>query len=164
MLSPEDAFQKRFSWFFYWIPEVQKRVNRVDLVKSFQMSIYYLLANIGFDTAENEPSKVSSFIPTQAIKFHLCIPLPTLAVEGGKLTNRYVENQGRKIMGKRVCHCRLRRRSRPSASLAGGRCPPRGRCARRSIFKAQSGGSLSCLRDASITADKKKNGVISFLF
>ena len=37
MLSgPEDACQKRFSWFFYWIPKVQKRVNLVDLVKSFQ--------------------------------------------------------------------------------------------------------------------------------
>ena len=28
---------------FYWIPKVQKRVNLVDLVKSFQTSIYYLL-------------------------------------------------------------------------------------------------------------------------
>ena len=30
----------------------------VDLGDSFQMSIYYLLANIGFDTAEGEKSKV----------------------------------------------------------------------------------------------------------
>ena len=57
-LRPEDACKKRFSWFFYWIPNVQKRVNLVDLVKSFQTSIYYLLAKFGFDTAENEPLKV----------------------------------------------------------------------------------------------------------
>ena len=35
-----------------------KRVNLVDLVKSFPSSIYYLLAKFGFDTAENEPLKV----------------------------------------------------------------------------------------------------------
>ena len=59
MLSgPEDACQKRFSWFFYWIPKVQKRVNLVDLVKSFQTSIWNLLAKFGVDTAENEPLKV----------------------------------------------------------------------------------------------------------
>ena len=45
---------KRFSWFFNWIPKVQKRVNLVDIVKSFQSSIYYFLAKIGVDTAENE--------------------------------------------------------------------------------------------------------------
>ena len=45
---------------FYWIPKVQKFVNLVDLVKSFQTitSIYYLLAKFDFDTAENEPLKV----------------------------------------------------------------------------------------------------------
>ena len=37
---------------------VHKLVNLVDLVKSFQTSIYYLLANIGVDTAENGPPKV----------------------------------------------------------------------------------------------------------
>ena len=31
---------------------------RVDLGESFQMSIYYLLANIGFDIAEKESLKV----------------------------------------------------------------------------------------------------------
>ena len=36
---------------------MQKRVNLVDLVKSFHASIYYLLAQFGFDTAENELSK-----------------------------------------------------------------------------------------------------------
>ena len=32
-----------------------------------------LLAQIGVDTAETEPSKVSNFIPTQAIQFHIRI-------------------------------------------------------------------------------------------
>ena len=34
---------------------MQKRVNLGDLVKSFQTSNCYLLANIGFDTAVNWP-------------------------------------------------------------------------------------------------------------
>ena len=47
----------KFDWLFEcWA--VQKRVNLVDLVKSFQTSIYYLFARFGFDTAENEPLKV----------------------------------------------------------------------------------------------------------
>ena len=37
---------------------VQKCVNLVDLVKSFQTSIHYLLAKFGVDTAENRPLKV----------------------------------------------------------------------------------------------------------
>ena len=37
---------------------VEKYVNLLDLVKSFQTSIYYLLAKIGFDTAENGPLKI----------------------------------------------------------------------------------------------------------
>ena len=37
---------------------VQKYVNLVDLVKSFQTSISYLLSKIGFDTADNGPLKV----------------------------------------------------------------------------------------------------------
>ena len=40
---------------------MQKRVNLVDLVKSFQTianSNEYLLPKFGFDTAENEPLKV----------------------------------------------------------------------------------------------------------
>ena len=40
VLRPEDACPKRFSWFFYWIPKVQKRVNLVDLVKSSLTRIY----------------------------------------------------------------------------------------------------------------------------
>ena len=37
VLRPLDACQKRFSWFFYRIPKVQKCVNLVDLVKSFRI-------------------------------------------------------------------------------------------------------------------------------
>ena len=37
---------------------MQKYANLVDLEKCRKMSIYYLLAKIGFNTAENEPSKV----------------------------------------------------------------------------------------------------------
>ena len=33
-------------------------MNLVDLVKSFQTSIYYLLAKFSFDTAENESLKI----------------------------------------------------------------------------------------------------------
>ena len=36
VLRPDDACQKRVSWFSDWIQKVQKRVNLVDLVKSFQ--------------------------------------------------------------------------------------------------------------------------------
>ena len=46
-----------FCWNFeVWA--VQKYADLVDLVKSFPTSIYYLLAKIGVDTAENEPLKV----------------------------------------------------------------------------------------------------------
>ena len=65
MLRPDDACQKRFSWFSDWIPKVQKSINLVDLVKSFHTSIYYLLfsfdyllAKIGVDKAVSEPLKV----------------------------------------------------------------------------------------------------------
>ena len=37
---------------------MQKCVNLVDLAKSFQTGIYYLLAKFGFDTAEEGPLKV----------------------------------------------------------------------------------------------------------
>ena len=36
---------------------VQKRVNLVDLVKSFPTSVHF--AKFGFDTAESEPLKIS---------------------------------------------------------------------------------------------------------
>ena len=37
---------------------MQKHVDLVDLVKSFQTRIYYLLAKCGFDAAENEPLEI----------------------------------------------------------------------------------------------------------
>ena len=37
---------------------VQSCVNLVDLVKSFQTSIFFFFARLGFDAAENEPLKV----------------------------------------------------------------------------------------------------------
>ena len=42
---------------------MQKYANRVDLVKSFPTanSNEFLLAKVGFDTAENEPLKVHSY-------------------------------------------------------------------------------------------------------
>ena len=41
----------------FWdsIPKRCKGVHCVDLIESFHMSIKYLLAKFGFDTAENEP-------------------------------------------------------------------------------------------------------------
>ena len=49
----------KFSWIFEF--EAVKKCGNlytVDLVESFQTSIYYLLANIGVDAAENGPLKV----------------------------------------------------------------------------------------------------------
>ena len=40
---------------------MQKHVNIVDPVKSFRSSIYYLVAKVGVDTAENEPSEILEF-------------------------------------------------------------------------------------------------------
>ena len=37
---------------------MQKHVNLADIVKSFPTNIFYLLENIGVDTAKNEPLKV----------------------------------------------------------------------------------------------------------
>ena len=58
---------------------VQTCANLVELAKCCQTHI--LLVKIGFDTAENatprhaehEPTKVSKFIHTQAIQFHISI-------------------------------------------------------------------------------------------
>ena len=58
---PEDARPKRFSWFFYWIPTVQKCEHLVELGKCCKIN--YLFAKIGFDTAENEPSKSWQMLP-----------------------------------------------------------------------------------------------------
>ena len=40
---------------------MQKHVDIVDLVKSFQRILKYFLAKIGVDTAEDKPLKVNSF-------------------------------------------------------------------------------------------------------
>ena len=59
------TFNKHPIWksdaLFCWIFEVgavQKSVSLVDLVKSVHTNIYYFFAEIGFDTAENEPLKI----------------------------------------------------------------------------------------------------------
>ena len=39
-----------------------KGVHCVDLDESFPKSIYYLLANFGFDTAENEPDFIINHV------------------------------------------------------------------------------------------------------
>ena len=65
MSNVENYFTQTFGNFVF--EAVQQCVYLLDLVKSFPTSIYYLLAKLGVDTAENEPSKISNFIPTQAI-------------------------------------------------------------------------------------------------
>ena len=42
----------------FWRLSGAEALNIVDIVKSFQTSIHYLLAKFGNDTAENEPVKV----------------------------------------------------------------------------------------------------------
>ena len=44
---------------------MQKHVNLVDLFKSFPTSIYYLLANIVFATAENDSLRVCQKVVTR---------------------------------------------------------------------------------------------------
>ena len=45
-VRPEDACQKRFSWFSDWNPKVQDvRVNLVDLVESFLNLLFEQIAN-----------------------------------------------------------------------------------------------------------------------
>ena len=54
-----DACPQCFSWFFNWIPKVQKCVDLCKSCRSRQeLSNEYLPAKFGFDTAENEPLKV----------------------------------------------------------------------------------------------------------
>ena len=47
-----------------------KGVYCVDLCESFHISIYYLLAKIGFDTAENEPCKVCPLSAYRSPRFY----------------------------------------------------------------------------------------------
>ena len=56
LFSKRRISVNRFRFFF---PKRRISVHLVDLVRSFQTSIYYLLAKFGFDTAENGPLKVS---------------------------------------------------------------------------------------------------------
>jgi hypothetical protein len=73
------SLERRFSWI---------RVHRcVDFVylkkisKNVAKSKFVFKCKIGVDTAETEPSKVSSIIPTQAILFHIDTP-PSQAPDG----------------------------------------------------------------------------------
>ena len=57
-------FQRNCRRVFCWkidVWAVQKHVNLADLVKSFRTNFYFLLPNVGVDTAENEPSKILKF-------------------------------------------------------------------------------------------------------
>ena len=49
----------------HWTHKVQKNVDLIDLVKSFPYSNEYLVAKYGFDTAENESSKVCQQVVRQ---------------------------------------------------------------------------------------------------
>ena len=62
---------------------MQKFANLVDLVKSFPTSIYYLLANFGFDTAENELSKVCP-IPRGAARSAVGLSFAVAAAAGSR--------------------------------------------------------------------------------
>ena len=55
------------------VGEVQRNVNLVDLVKSLLTSIYYWVAKIGFDTAENEPFNFHNFSSLQGFNFHWAV-------------------------------------------------------------------------------------------
>ena len=57
----------KFSWNFE-AGAVQKRVNLLDLVKSFRSSVYYLLAQFDFDAAENETLKVCQQLAKSSTK------------------------------------------------------------------------------------------------
>ena len=59
-------------------------VNLVDLVKSFLSSIYYLVAKIGFDTAENEPFKFHNFSSLQGFHFHRAVVSKARAKQAAK--------------------------------------------------------------------------------
>ena len=50
---------------------MQIDVNLIDLFKSFPTSI--LFANIGFDTAENEPFNFHNFSSLQGFNFHRAV-------------------------------------------------------------------------------------------
>ena len=65
-------------------------VNLIDLVNSLLTSIYFLIANIGFDTAENEPFNFHNFSSLQGFNFHGAVvsPLAHRRARGGLLLCR----------------------------------------------------------------------------
>ena len=73
VLRPDDACQKRFSWFFNWIPKVQKCVNLVDLVKSFQRSFVQIFI------CQSLPMYLFSIFFSNEIAIQTSIYLQTLA-------------------------------------------------------------------------------------
>ena len=60
MLRPEDACQKRFSWFSDWSPKVQKHVNLEDLVKNFPAPGRRKKASSGDQGTQTEEGKSST--------------------------------------------------------------------------------------------------------
>ena len=52
---------------------MQRNVNLIDLVKSFLTRIYYFVAKIGFDTAENEPFHFHNLSNLQGFDFHRAV-------------------------------------------------------------------------------------------
>ena len=56
-VCPEDACPKRFSWFFYWIPKVQKCANLVELEKCCQTHIF--LQNLASIQPNTSPFKLA---------------------------------------------------------------------------------------------------------
>ena len=52
---------------------MQKHLNLVDLVNSLLTSIYFLIANIGFDTVEHEPINFHNFSSLQGFNFHRAV-------------------------------------------------------------------------------------------
>ena len=48
-------------------------VNLIDLVNSLLTSIYFLIANIGFDTVEHEPINFHNFSSLQGLNFHRAV-------------------------------------------------------------------------------------------
>ena len=68
----------------FGIPNGATALNRADLlVKSFQTSIYSLLAKIGFDTAENEPFNFHNSSSLHGLDFHRAVvSQPALSASG----------------------------------------------------------------------------------
>ena len=65
ILMKNNKFQEKNSKnhfdFVFRFGAVRRRVDLVEFEKCFPFGNEYLLVNFGFDTAENEPSKVANF-------------------------------------------------------------------------------------------------------